>query len=529
MTEPKPSLTSLSESPSLDIMALSMPLITTVSLAVVALISLIIIINSSKSKIPLANPPDRFQTVFSRRVEFITHGLKIIDNARKRYGKQPYRLITDVGEIIVLPPSYAQTIRNDKALHFGTTFTQDFHGHLTGYEPFGILSDKRNLAQQVIKKQLTKHLNFTSKPLSNETTFALDVVFGDSSEWKETNISHDVHNVVARLSSKVFLGDKLCRDETWLKLSNEYVQTAVESTKRFLAWPEYLKFIIPWVSKDAKLALRQLNGIRAILNPIVKEREVMKAEARKMGKPVPIFEDTLEWLQAESKGAAYDPAVYQMLLTVAAIHTTSDLLSQIMMRLGNEPRLIDDLRAEIISVLGAEGFSKASIANLKLMDSALKETQRIKPLQMLAMERVAEKTIDLPGGLTINKGDRLAVDTYSMLDPEVYPNPEKYDIYRYLRMRESTDNATKALFVTTSPENLTFGHGYHACPGRFFAALEIKIALCHLLIKYDWELLPGSNLEPFVQSGDQTGLDPSNMMRFRRRKEEIDLDSLSFI
>jgi cytochrome P450 len=201
-------------------------------------------------------------------------------------------------------------------------------------------------------------------------------------EWKETNITNDILNVVSRLSSKIFLGDKLCRNETWIRLSKEYVVTAVESTKSFLAWPRYLHFMIPWVSKDAKLVLRQLDGIRAILRPVLEERELMKAEARKMGTPVPVFEDTLEWLQEESRGAAYDPAAYQMLLTIAAIHTTSDLLSQVIMRLGNEPHLIHDLRAEIVSVLGAEGFSKASIANLKLMDSALKETQRMKPLQM---------------------------------------------------------------------------------------------------------------------------------------------------
>lgn len=187
---------------------------------------------------------------------------------------------------------------------------------------------------------------------------------------------------MSRLSSKIFLGDKLCRNEDWIRLSKEYVVTAVESTKSFLAWPKYLHFMIPWVSKDAKLVTRQLDGIRAILKPILEERELMKAEARKMGTPVPVFEDTLEWLQEESQGAAYDPAAYQMLLTIAAIHTTSDLLSQVIMRLGNEPHLIDDLRAEIVSVLGAQGFSKASIANLKLMDSALKETQRMKRLQM---------------------------------------------------------------------------------------------------------------------------------------------------
>ena len=66
------------------------------------------------------------------------------------------------------------------------------------------------------------------------------------------------------------------------------------------------------------------------------------------------------------------------------------------------------------------------------------------------MRRIAEKKIVLSDGLIINKGDRLAVDAHAMLDPEVYPNPDKFDIYRYLRMREDGSNSTKPLFVTTT-------------------------------------------------------------------------------
>jgi cytochrome P450 len=39
--------------------------------------------------------------------------------------------------------------------------------------------------------------------------------------------------------------------------------------------------------------------------------------------------------------------------------------------------------------------------------------------------------------------------------------------------------------VSTSPDHLVFGHGRHACPGRFFAAMELKAMLAHILINYD--------------------------------------------
>lgn len=65
---------------------------------------------------------------------------------------------------------------------------------------------------------------------------------------------------------------------------------------------------------------------------------------------------------------------------------------------------------------------------------------------------------------------------------------------------DGKDN-TEGLLVTTSPDHLALGHGEHACPGRFFAAIEIKILLCHLLLKYEWELSPKYSILIAYNSG----------------------------
>lgn len=44
-----------------------------------------------------------------------------MNEARKRYGKQPYRLIVDSGEVLILPPAYSVTIRNEINLSFSKT------------------------------------------------------------------------------------------------------------------------------------------------------------------------------------------------------------------------------------------------------------------------------------------------------------------------------------------------------------------------------------------------------------------------
>ncbi|KAH8691730.1 cytochrome P450 monooxygenase, partial [Phaeosphaeriaceae sp. PMI808] len=157
--------------------------------------------------------------------------------------------------------------------------------------------------------------------------------------------------------------------------------------------------------------------------------------------------------------------------------------------------------------------------------SAIKEAQRLRPSGKLQMRRAATKDVVLDGGVKLSKGQRVQVDTSPMWDPSVYPNPDTYDMYRFLRLREQSGGAQKGQLVTTTPDFLPFGHGTYACPGRFFASNEIKLALCHLLLKYDWRLAPGTSTEPLT-SGHLLMINPKAQVQYRRRREEIDLENL---
>ena len=88
-------------------------------------------------------------------------------------------------------------------------------------------------------------------------------------------------------------------------------------------------------------------------------------------------------------------------------------------------------------------------------------------------------------------------------DDDLHRDPKTYDAFRYSRPRETYDAKSqdekdpqeelklKRLgMVTTGETHLPFGHGRHACPGRFFVAHELKMALAYLLLNYDLKLLP---------------------------------------
>jgi cytochrome P450 len=71
-----------------------------------------------------------------------------------------------------------------------------------------------------------------------------------------------------------------------------------------------------------------------------------------------------------------------------------------------------------------------------------------------------------------------------------------------------------------------FGHGEHACPGRFFASNEMKIALCVLLLKYDLRFVPGEARPPDFMFETATVTHAKTKVQIRRREEELDLRKL---
>ncbi|KAF7552407.1 hypothetical protein G7Z17_g4367 [Cylindrodendrum hubeiense] len=409
---------------------------------------------------PCLNPDNR-PKIFGRNQTilktFAANAREILAQGRKMFAGQPFKVTTDSGEIVVLPPQFINDIRNEPKLSFMTTLAQDFHAHIPGFEPFAAGSQDDELLQLVSRKQLTKMLNKVTKPLSDETNFATELAFGSPTE---------------------------CR-----------------------------------------LIRGQVAQARKILLPVVQQRREARQQAIAEGKQVPSFDDALDWFEDESKGRDYDPVMCQLMLSFVAIHTTTDLMTEVMLKIAENSDLFDSLRKEITDVLRAEGWKKSALADMKLLDSVIKESQRLRPISLISMRRAAAQDVTLPNGMILRKDQRCMVDASLMRDPDIYSQPDDFDGHRFKRMRSQAGQENQAHLVSTGPASLGFGHGNHACPGRFFAANEIKVALCHLIMKYDWKLAPGC-VPKALENGLVLAVDPNARVEIRRREPEIDIDAL---
>jgi cytochrome P450 len=139
------------------------------------------------------------------------------------------------------------------------------------------------------------------------------------------------------------------------------------------------------------------------------------------------------------------------------------------------------------------------------------------------MHRQLKKEITLSDGNFIPKNTFIAIGPVLTKDPSTFPNPDKFDGGRFLRLRNTPGCGNKHQFVTTSPECIVFGHGYHACPGRFFASNEIKILLAHMLMYYDWKLPDGQTKVQHIMDGVIMRPNPLQTLLFKSRRPEVDL------
>ncbi|KAL4956092.1 cytochrome P450 [Aspergillus filifer] len=434
---------------------------------------------------------------------------------------KPYRIISDQGEMLILPPAMAHDIRNIDALSHAVFMKETTCAEVPGFEPY-LESTGTTLLIDMTKTKLISAMKPLTYPLSKTCANACKDLFTSENDWKEVTLKDELLDLVARLSSVIFLGDEeVSQDPAWLKITKEYTVDSFIAFHQLRPYPAFLRSFVAKFLPQARKVLGQLREAESIIEPIIERRRAEKAANPEAYKD---RNDSIEWLEqvAQEKGIKYSPPAMQLTLALSAIHTTTDLLTTTMYEILQHPETIQLLRDEIKAVVGDGKLKHSSLYNLKLMDSVIKEAQRLKPVLSINMVRTATEDIDLPNGFHIPMGTRLGVSSHASWDPKIFPNPEKFDPFRFVRLREQPGQENVWQLTTTRPEQIAFGHGQHACPGRFLAANEVKIALCHLLLKHDWEL-SSITMPKAISHGIMLDSDPTVKVKVRSRVPDVEL------
>ncbi|KAI0450347.1 cytochrome P450 [Xylaria acuta] len=487
-----------------------------IALALAAISSFIIAQFQSPLKFPVVNARRGEWTWRNARKRFRTNAAELLREGQK-LTDGPFHIITDSRVMTYLPPHYADYIKNDTRFSFTEFAHRDMMGYLPGFEPFGSLL-KSGIAIDAVQKKISPNMEKLTAPISNTMTEAVLKNWGEDSEFHEIELQHTVLFMVAQVTARLFVGPELSNNPDWLRLSVTYTVDTFIASKELgrYSWP--IRWIAQWFNVRAGRVRASMMEAFQILGPIIAKRardETMDNE--KSGLP-----DAIYWYRQVAKGREYDEVIAQVGLALAAIHTSGDLLFKTLLRLAGHPLLMTELRREVTQAISTHGLNKTSVYNMQLLDSVIKESQRLDAVAPAIMNRYVKEDATLPNGIMIPKGSLTTVITDIMQSEKTYENAKKWDPYRFYNLRRN-GGEQKGQLVSATAEHLAFGFGKHACPGRFLAAHEIKIMLAHIVLKYDIEFKKG------VKRGDAgTNVPAGNtpVIQVRRRKEGIDIPKM---
>lgn len=185
-----------------------------------------------------------------------------------------------------------------------------------------------------------------------------------------------VLRVVARVSSRVFVGPELCTNEDWLDVSVNYTGHAMAAVEALAKWPSFLRPLVYRFLPDIRIAKKEFARAHEILAPVFQKRREQNRKAREAGEANSKIADTIGWFDEVAKGRSYNETQAQLGLSFAAIHTTSEMVSGVITDLCDHPEWIDPVREEMAAAIKEHGWSKKALQNMKLLDSLMKESQR---------------------------------------------------------------------------------------------------------------------------------------------------------
>ncbi len=179
-----------------------------------------------------------------------------------------------------------------------------------------------------------------------------------------------------------------------------------------------------------------------------------------------------------------------MLMTgpyVAGLDTVANTTSAILYYVLKHPEVLARVQKEVDEVFSKRPINEEEfMKSLPALNGAIMESMRLLPIAV-AQIRIANRDFMFHGH-KIREGEMIYLGTsVPHFQPDLYPNPEKFDIDRYQKPR-----AEHMQVGAYSP----FGRGPHTCLGKSLAEVLMAVTMGELFYRLDMSLDPlGYNLK----------------------------------
>ncbi|KAJ7356763.1 cytochrome P450 [Mycena albidolilacea] len=401
----------------------------------------------------------------------ITSFTDLIDEGLNKYGGKAFVLPSMTGSFVLVGPENVDIIKSsdDTAINQPISINENLQTMYT----MNSRIQGPHFQAGVARTDVTRAGYDFIPEVLDETRLAMSEAFALNADQKSTSVPlfHTMTHLVARITNRPILGTSLCRNKPFLQDVIQFTETLVVYAQLLLWFPKILRRPLYLLASSTFGGHKEPNRVLIpYLKSLIADRE-----------------GGLESSASESPEeiANLEPLAMRILsISLRSIHTSSMFGSHAIFHLATLSEAErDDIRQEIIEAESECGYNKAPLSKMRKLDSTLRETGRFYSLA----------SVD---GTVVPSGYSIAVQLKPIhFDASVYPEPEKFDCFRFSKLRE-TEESVKHAFTTVENDFLLFGLGRHVCPGRFFASMVLKIMLSHLLLNYDVTLPDGAKEVP---------------------------------
>ncbi|KAM0417259.1 hypothetical protein ACHAPT_012770 [Fusarium lateritium] len=353
----------------------------------------------------------------------------------------------------------------------------------------------------VLRVQMNRHLPKLIPQIMEELASQIDETFGLDTEWKEVQVFLLVREVIAKVTARLVMGNTLCNDKELVDNLSNFSSSVLPSAIALSLFPP---FTHPFISRLTSVFNHiYMRKSLKTLGPYVEQRiAAVKNDIAQGSKSLP-REDVMTWHIEEAlrkkepeEGFADRIACRAFATVFAALESTTLTMTHALFNLcaTDDPKQV----WEALEEEGRRAFStqvdQVSVNSLGRTDSAVKETLRLHTaIKALSVQVMASNGVSLEDhDLKLPQGSRVSVSAWGIHhDEDIYPNAYTFDPFRFSRPHENSavadDKKDAHLLVSPSEDYLPFGFGRHACPGRYFAAVETKLFLAYLAVHYDFK------------------------------------------
>ncbi|KAI6872898.1 hypothetical protein KC343_g725 [Hortaea werneckii] len=471
--------------------------------------------NRHIAKIPASGyPPVPFISSWIAAVRFMRDPVGILTNGIDKFRNKPFRIATLQGEYVIITSreQVAEYIRvGDDVLNM--LEAADDQQQIQWTMGYGVTF--RPYHSPVVRTKITKCLDTKIPVMAEEMQSSFTRNIGSPTDYTPVTLYEIIALTVASTSNRVFVGEPLSSNYDYLRNAVDYAAGVVLSAEILRVFPDWTKkYLVKWapVARYRKRAI-------AFLGPIIKPRLESFSKDGTTDNA-----DLIDWLIEAAPPVERNVEMLVervMALNVASIHTTTMNFTYAMYRLAQEPeKYMPELRSEASMLLSSGTVTREAINKMAKTDSFLREASRLGNDGLLATQRNAKKPFTFADGTVVPAGGKIGTPLLHIhRDPAVYDNPDEFDGFRFYRGPALGANAASSqpTLVTTDASLQIFGHGRHACPGRFFAATEMKLMFAILVSRYDVMLAPGTGPKPW-RVGTMSLPDTELQVFFREKK-----------